>query len=119
MYTPARSEPTACSTGMKIRGGRPSAAGAAAGRSPGVAPGSAPAGPPAGTATGGALAAGLAVFFGALLLYLATLAPTISWRNDGGDSAELTAAAYWFGVPHPTGYPLFMLLARPLALLPW
>jgi hypothetical protein len=64
------------------------------------------------------LAAGLAVFFGALLLYLATLAPTISWRNDGGDSGELSAAAYLLGVPHPTGYPLFMLLTRPFALLP-
>jgi len=51
-----------------------------------------------------ALAAGLA----ALVVYVLTLAPSIYW----GDSPELTAAAYVGGVPHPTGYPLYMLLAR-------
>jgi hypothetical protein len=48
--------------------------------------------------------AGLASF----LVYLQTLAPSIIW----GDSPELTAAAYMAGVPHPTGYPLYMLLAH-------
>jgi len=42
----------------------------------------------------------------ALGVYLLTLSPSISW----GDSAELTAAAYTAGVPHPTGYPAYMLL---------
>lgn len=49
--------------------------------------------------------------------YGATLAPGISWANGGADGAELAAAALVGGVPHPTGYPTYLLLAR-LALLP-
>jgi hypothetical protein len=47
-------------------------------------------------------------------LYLATLTPSVA----GGDSGELTAAALTGGVPHPSGYPLFALLARLFAALP-
>ena len=53
---------------------------------------------------GTAALAGLAAF----LVYLRTLAPSIVW----GDSPELTAAAALAGVAHPTGYPLYMLLAH-------
>jgi hypothetical protein len=37
----------------------------------------------------------------------------------GGDSGELTAAALTGGVPHPPGYPIFALLARLFAALPF
>jgi hypothetical protein len=47
-------------------------------------------------------------------LYLATLHSSVA----GGDSGELTAAALTGGVPHPSGYPLFALLARFFATLP-
>jgi hypothetical protein len=47
-------------------------------------------------------------------LYIATLTPSVA----GGDSGELTAAALTGGVPHPSGYPLFALLARLFAVLP-
>jgi hypothetical protein len=47
-------------------------------------------------------------------LYIATLYPSVA----GGDSGELTAAALTGGVPHPSGYPLFALLARFFATLP-
>ncbi len=47
-------------------------------------------------------------------LYIATLNPSVA----GGDSGELTAAALTGGVPHPSGYPLFALLARFFAALP-
>ena len=47
-------------------------------------------------------------------LYGATLHPSVA----GGDSGELTAAALTGGVPHPSGYPLFALLARFFAALP-
>jgi hypothetical protein len=47
-------------------------------------------------------------------LYITTLRPSIA----GGDSGELTAAALTGGVPHPSGYPLFALLARLFAALP-
>jgi hypothetical protein len=59
----------------------------------------------------------LAPFLTSLLLvalYIATLRPSVA----GGDSGELTAAALTGGVPHPSGYPLFALLARLFAALP-
>ncbi|MBI4236213.1 MAG: DUF2723 domain-containing protein, partial [Chloroflexi bacterium] len=55
-----------------------------------------------------ALAAGGA----ALLLYAVTAAQTITWRNQGADSGELTAAVMTLGVPHPPGYPTYVLLGR-------
>jgi tetratricopeptide (TPR) repeat protein len=51
-----------------------------------------------------AAAAGLC----ALVLYLATLAPTVS-PEDGG---ELAAAAWCDGIPHPSGFPPWLLCAR-------
>ncbi|GEM_PF-1382017 len=43
-----------------------------------------------------------------LALYLSAGAPGPWW----GDGLELSAAAFTLGVPHPTGYPLFMLLGH-------
>lgn len=51
--------------------------------------------------------AAAAAFAGALLVYLATLAPSIGFIDAG----ELAAAAYRFGIPHPSGYPLFVLIS--------
>ncbi|MCB9138386.1 MAG: DUF2723 domain-containing protein [Caldilineaceae bacterium] len=48
----------------------------------------------------------------ALLLYIVTLAPSITWAHDGADSGELLAAAVTNGVPHPPGYPLYMILLQ-------
>jgi len=44
-------------------------------------------------------------------VYLITLSPTITWRNFGADSGDLVTAAFTLGIPHPTGYPLYTLLA--------
>lgn len=58
----------------------------------------------------------MAVFLAALCVYVLTLSPSIGW----GDSAELTTAAWQAGVPHPTGYPLYMLLGHAfLKLVPF
>ena len=46
--------------------------------------------------------------FVALAVYIYTLPPSFS----GEDSGELIAAAYTLGIPHPTGYPLWTLLAN-------
>ncbi len=59
-----------------------------------------------------------AVFALALGVYLATLAPTITWSHDAADSGELVTAVYTGGVPHPPGYPTYLLLATPFAHLP-
>lgn len=44
----------------------------------------------------------------AMAVYLHALAPTVT----GEDSGELIAAAYTLGIPHPTGYPLWCILAN-------
>jgi hypothetical protein len=51
-------------------------------------------------------------------LYLATLAPGLTWANDGRDGGDLITAAATNGVAHPTGYPLYLLLARLFQCLP-
>lgn len=48
------------------------------------------------------------------LLYVSTLAPAVGWY----DSAEFTTAAHVLGIPHPPGYPLYVLLAHPFTYLP-
>ena len=55
----------------------------------------------------------------ALLVYGATLAPTITWRNSGADSGDLVTAAFTLGIPHPPGYPLYTLIAAAFAHLPF
>lgn len=62
-----------------------------------------------------ARAAGLVAFLAPLALYLATLAPTVTLE----DSGEFITAAYHLGIPHPSGYPLWCLLAHPFTWLPW
>jgi hypothetical protein len=59
-------------------------------------------GVPAAPPRWGALIAGGA----ALFLYASTMAPGVGWY----DSAELTAAAATWGIPHAPGYPLYTLL---------
>jgi len=60
------------------------------------------------------IGAGLCAF----LVYLLTLAPTITWRNNGVDSGDLAAAVAIGGVPHPPGYPTYLLLAEAFKWLP-
>ena len=49
-----------------------------------------------------------------LLVYIRTLAPTVY----NLDSAELTTAASTLGIPHPPGYPLYVLLGKAFTLIP-
>jgi len=61
----------------------------------------------------------VSLFLFPFFIYLDTLAPSITWRHDGADGGDLIAAAYTLGIPHPTGYPLYVLLARLFTFLPW
>jgi hypothetical protein len=54
----------------------------------------------------------------ALWVYVQTLSPTVAWVNQGEDSGDLLVASATLGIPHPTGYPLFVLLGRAASLLP-
>lgn len=49
-----------------------------------------------------------------LVIYVLTLYPAVGFM----DSGELAAAAYIFGIPHPTGYPLFLTLGYIVTHLP-
>ena len=66
------------------------------------------------TAHGAAWVAALA----ALWVYAVTLSPTVTWRNHGEDSGDLLVASATLGIPHPTGYPLYVVLGRVASLVP-
>ncbi len=51
-------------------------------------------------------------------VYLGTIAPGLTWANYGSDGGDLIAAAATGGVAHPSGYPLYLLLARLFQFLP-
>lgn len=53
-----------------------------------------------------------------LLVYLLTLAPDLTWANYGGDGGELITAAVTLGIPHPPGYPTYVILGKLVSLLP-
>src|SRR5262249_42216129 len=57
----------------------------------------------------------VAASLAALMVYVRTLAPGL----PTGDSGDLITAAWVFGVPHPPGYPLYMLLAHLFGQLPF
>ncbi len=61
-----------------------------------------------------ALATGLL----ALGVYLLTLAPDLTSAYFGGDGGELITAAVTRGIPHPPGYPTYLLLAKLFSYLP-
>ncbi len=63
-------------------------------------------------------AAVIALAAGLLAVYLSTLAPGLTWANQGADGGDLITAAAVGGVAHPTGYPTYLLLARLAQLLP-
>jgi hypothetical protein len=52
-------------------------------------------------------------------VYIITLAPTITWRNEGVDSGDLATAVAVGGVPHPPGYPTYLLLGELFKQLPF
>ncbi len=60
----------------------------------------------------------IAVFLSLLAVYGITLAPGLTWANSGADGGDLITAAATGGVPHPTGYPVYLLLARAFQFLP-
>ncbi len=60
------------------------------------------------------LVAGVLTWLAAQVIYLWTAAPNVTLQ----DSGELIVAAMHFGVPHPTGYPLWTILAGLFTRMP-
>lgn len=56
----------------------------------------------------------LGLFIASFALYLRTLAPSLLF----GDSAEFQTIAYTLGIGHPTGYFIYVLLAKLFTFLP-
>ena len=55
----------------------------------------------------------------ALAMYWPGIAPGLSWANDGADGGDFITAVATGGVPHPSGYPAYILVARLFQLLPF
>lgn len=60
----------------------------------------------------------LVAFGAALLLFAMTAAPDLTWAHNGYDGGELITASYTLGVPHPPGYPTYVLLGNLFGALP-
>jgi hypothetical protein len=50
--------------------------------------------------------------------YSLTIAPDLTWAHFSADSGDLIVAAATEGVPHPSGYPLYLILARIFQSIP-
>jgi hypothetical protein len=51
-------------------------------------------------------------------LYLYTMPPGLTWAYDGADGGDLVTAAATGGVPHPTGYPTYLIAASVFLRIP-
>ncbi len=49
---------------------------------------------------------------GALVALFGTMAPGLAWEHYGDDGGELTVAVATLGVPHPSGYPFYIVLGH-------
>lgn len=56
-------------------------------------------------------------FLFSLILYVRTMAPSVAALYD--DSLEFPLVVHRLAIAHPTGYPLYTLLARLVSLGPW
>ncbi|MFZ1398316.1 MAG: DUF2723 domain-containing protein [Candidatus Promineifilaceae bacterium] len=62
------------------------------------------------------IAGGTAVL--TFLLYWLTMPRDLTWQASSGDGGELITAAVTLGVPHPPGYPTYVLLGKLVSFLP-
>jgi hypothetical protein len=54
-----------------------------------------------------------------LVIYLLTLAPSLTWAHHGADGGDLVVAVVRGSIPHPPGFPTYLLLAGLFVHLPW
>lgn len=54
-----------------------------------------------------------------LAIYGATLAPSLTWAHYGADGGDLATAVTLGRLPHPPGFPTYLLLGTLFVRLPW
>lgn len=54
----------------------------------------------------------------AFIVYAITMPTDLTSGIFGTDSGELITASYTYGIPHPTGYPTWLLVSRAFAFVP-
>ena len=54
-----------------------------------------------------------------LAVYLLTLPPTLTWAHHGADGGDLVTAVARGSIPHPPGFPTYLLLGELFIRLPW
>ena len=55
---------------------------------------------------------------GLFVLYLTVLPDHLVTINNGGDGGDLLSAMLTHGIPHPTGYPTYMVLGQLFLRIP-
>ncbi len=54
-----------------------------------------------------------------LFVYLKTMPPGLTWEHYGYDAGDLISCVYTWGIPHPSGTPLYVLLGQFFRYLPF
>ena len=53
-----------------------------------------------------------------LTVYAPTVARDLTWANAATDGGDLITASYTLGIPHPPGYPTYVLLGKLFSFVP-
>ena len=61
----------------------------------------------------------LLVFPLLVITYLLTLPPSLTWAHYGADGGDLVTAVVRGRLPHPPGFPTYLLLGTLFVRLPW
>src|SRR5208337_4943274 len=55
------------------------------------------------------------IFLSSFAIFLFFLTPNV----NTGDAGDLVTSSYYLGIAHPSGYPLYLLVAKTVAFLPF
>jgi len=58
------------------------------------------------------------IWFVTFIIYILTLAPDLTWSHWGADGGDFVVAVVTRKLPHPPGFPLYLIIARLIAFIP-